>query len=78
MSKQQKDLFAPLRNLQFIDRELVKPNDYNPNKVLEKNPKGGLLYYSSLFKYKSIWFNPLALVKTSLRLLQCFIYLCLP
>ena len=37
MSKQQKDLFAPLRNLQFIDRELVKPNDYNPNKVLEKN-----------------------------------------
>ena len=33
MSKQQKDLFAPLRNLQFIDRELVKPNDYNPNKV---------------------------------------------
>ena len=39
MSKQQKDLFAPLRNLQFIDRELVKPNDYNPNKVLEKNLK---------------------------------------
>lgn len=35
--KQYKDLFAPLRNLQFIDRDLVKPNDYNPNKVLEKN-----------------------------------------
>lgn len=34
---QKKDLFAPLRNLQFIDRELVKPNDYNPNKVLKKN-----------------------------------------
>lgn len=32
-----KDLFAPLRNLQFIDRDLVKPNDYNPNKVLKKN-----------------------------------------
>lgn len=49
----------------------------NINKVLEKNPKGGLLYYSSLFKYKSIWLNPIALVKTSLRLFQCFIYLCL-
>lgn len=37
MSKNDKDLFAPLKNLQFIDRDLVKPNDYNPNKVLEKN-----------------------------------------
>jgi ParB-like chromosome segregation protein Spo0J len=36
---QTKDLFAPLRNLQIIDRDLVKPNDYNPNKVLEKNLK---------------------------------------
>lgn len=35
--KEEKDLFAPLRNLQFIDRDLVKPNGYNPNKVLEKN-----------------------------------------
>lgn len=34
-----KDLFAPLKNLKFIDRDLVKPNDYNPNKVLEKNLK---------------------------------------
>ena len=32
-----KDLFAPLKNLKFVDRDLVKPNDYNPNKVLEKN-----------------------------------------
>ena len=37
MSKKDKDLFAPLKNLQFVDRDLVKPNDYNPNKVLEKN-----------------------------------------
>lgn len=37
MAKKDKDLFAPLRNLQFIDRDLVKPNDYNPNKVLKKN-----------------------------------------
>lgn len=35
----QKDLFAPLKNLQFVDRDLIKPNDYNPNKVLEKNLK---------------------------------------
>ena len=34
-----KDLFMPLKKLQFIDRDLVKPNDYNPNKVLEKNLK---------------------------------------
>lgn len=32
-----KDLFGPLKNLQFIDRDIIKPNDYNPNKVLEKN-----------------------------------------
>ena len=34
---EKKDLFAPLKNLKFVDRDLVKPNDYNPNKVLEKN-----------------------------------------
>ncbi|MCD8136115.1 MAG: ParB N-terminal domain-containing protein [Parabacteroides gordonii] len=39
MDMEQKDLFKPLRELQFIDRDLVKPNDYNPNKVLEKNLK---------------------------------------
>lgn len=33
----QRDLFEPLKNVQFIDRDLIKPNDYNPNKVLEKN-----------------------------------------
>ena len=42
MSKKKKDtpkrdLFEPLKKLQFIDRDLIKPNDYNPNKVLEKN-----------------------------------------
>ncbi len=35
----EKDLFAPLKNLQFVDRDSIKPNDYNPNKVLEKNLK---------------------------------------
>lgn len=33
------DLFKPLREMQFISRDLIKPNDYNPNKVLEKNLK---------------------------------------
>ena len=28
------DLFKPLREIQFVDRDKVKPNDYNPNKVL--------------------------------------------
>lgn len=36
-NEEKKDLFAPLKNLQFIDRDLVKPNDYNPNKVIKKN-----------------------------------------
>lgn len=39
MAMEQKDLFKPIRELKFIDRDLVKPNDYNPNKVLEKNLK---------------------------------------
>lgn len=37
MSEPTKDLFAPLKGLQFVDRDLIHPNDYNPNKVLEKN-----------------------------------------
>lgn len=32
-----KDLFKPLKEIQFVDRDLLKANDYNPNKVLEKN-----------------------------------------
>lgn len=35
--KEQKDLFKPLRELRFVDREQIKPNNYNPNKVLENN-----------------------------------------
>ena len=27
------DLFSPLASLQWVDRETLKPNDYNPNKV---------------------------------------------
>ncbi len=31
------DLKAPLASLQWVDRSLLKPNDYNPNKVSEEN-----------------------------------------
>jgi len=31
------DLFAPLASLQWVDRTLLKANDYNPNKVSEEN-----------------------------------------
>lgn len=32
-----KDLLLPLKGLQFVERNLLKPNDYNPNKVSEDN-----------------------------------------
>ena len=31
------DILAPLKNVQFIERDKIKPNDYNPNKVSEQN-----------------------------------------
>ena len=31
------DLFAPLGSLQWIEREKLKPNNYNPNKVSREN-----------------------------------------
>lgn len=30
-------LFAPLASLQWVDRDRLKPNDYNPNKVSKEN-----------------------------------------
>lgn len=30
-------LVRPLTTLQWVDREIVKPNDYNPNKVSKQN-----------------------------------------
>lgn len=33
------DLLAPVSNVKIVDRELLKPNDYNPNKVTEENLK---------------------------------------
>jgi len=32
-------LFAPLSTLNWVDRNLLKPNDYNPNKVSRENMK---------------------------------------
>jgi len=32
-------LFAPLSSLQWVERDLLKPNDYNPNKVSKENLK---------------------------------------
>ena len=31
------DLFSPLASLQWVNREKLKPNDYNPNKVSREN-----------------------------------------
>ena len=31
------DLFSPLASLQWVDRNMLKPNDYNPNKVSREN-----------------------------------------
>lgn len=31
------DLFAPLSSLQWVDRNKLRPNDYNPNKVSREN-----------------------------------------
>jgi ParB-like chromosome segregation protein Spo0J len=31
------DILKPLQNVQFINREKLKPNDYNPNVVSEQN-----------------------------------------
>lgn len=32
-------LFTPLQTLQWVDRAILKPNDYNPNKVSRENLK---------------------------------------
>lgn len=31
------DLLKPVSNVRIVDRNLLKPNDYNPNKVMEQN-----------------------------------------
>ncbi len=36
---QNSKLFAPLSSLQWVDRNSLKPNDYNPNKVSKENLK---------------------------------------
>lgn len=34
-----KDLLKPVKNVQIVERDSLKPNNYNPNKVLEENLK---------------------------------------
>ncbi len=34
-----KDILYPLKAVQFVNRDDLKPNDYNPNKILEANLK---------------------------------------
>lgn len=36
-SHEQTDILAPLRSVQFVDRDKLRANDYNPNKVNEQN-----------------------------------------
>ena len=33
------DLLNPLKNVKIVNRDLLKPNNYNPNKVSEENLK---------------------------------------
>lgn len=33
------DILMPLKNVQIVSRDLLKPNNYNPNKVSEENLK---------------------------------------
>lgn len=32
-----KDVLQPLKNVKIVDRDMLKPNNYNPNKVSEQN-----------------------------------------
>lgn len=34
---EEKNLLQPIANVQIVDHDLLKPNDYNPNKVSEEN-----------------------------------------
>lgn len=36
-SRVQKDILKPVSNVRIVKRSMLKPNDYNPNKVLEAN-----------------------------------------
>ena len=33
------NIFSPLKSLQWVERSILKPNDYNPNKVSRENLK---------------------------------------
>ena len=60
------DLFAPLSSLQWVERERLKPNDYNPNKVNRENLK--LLVQSIM---TNGWTLPI-LVRPDYTIIDCF------
>lgn len=39
MEESLSELLKPVANVQIVDRSLLKPNNYNPNKVIEENMK---------------------------------------
>ena len=39
MNSETNNIFSPLGSLQWVNRDLLKANDYNPNKVSEENLK---------------------------------------
>lgn len=39
MEEQMIDLLTPIKNVKIVDRDALKPNNYNPNKVIEENMK---------------------------------------
>ena len=49
------DVFAPLASLQWVDRNTIHANDYNPNKVSEENLK--LLIQSILTNHSHKWLD---------------------
>lgn len=39
MEEQISEILKPIANVQIVDHDLLKPNNYNPNKVIEENMK---------------------------------------
>lgn len=37
MTHESVDVFGPLSTLQWVDRDMLRPNNYNPNRVSEEN-----------------------------------------
>ena len=66
------DVFAPLASLQWVDRNTIHANDYNPNKVSEENLK--LLVQSIL---TNGWTLPIVVRQAVNRCCPCWAARCL-